>query len=138
MPYFLWTKDLVTGNRGIDSDHRGLTSAIDEVIAAAEAGEDPRSIGAKIQHLSACAMAHFERENTFLVKPDNDESIAHRKDHQRLSSEIDSLKLQIESGVQKNPAEVYDFLKAWLKTHIISFDLEMVKTIPAAPDKSLS
>ncbi len=137
MPYFLWTNDLVTGNRGIDSDHRSLTSAIDEVIAAAEAGEDARSIGAKIQHLSACALAHFERETSFLVKPDNDESIAHRNDHLRLSSEIDSLKLQIESGVQKNPAEVYDFLKTWLRTHIISFDLEMVKSFPVAPDKSL-
>lgn len=137
MPYFLWTNDLVTGNRGIDSDHRGLTSAIDEVIAASEAGEDSRSISAKIQHLSAFALAHFERENSFLVKPDNDESIAHRKDHQRLSSEIDVLKLQIESGVQKNPAEVYDFLREWLRTHIVSFDLKMVKSIPAGPNNSL-
>jgi len=137
MPYFLWTDDLVTGNRGIDADHRGLASAIDEVIAAAEAGEDARSIGAKIQQLSAYALAHFERETSFLVKPDNDESIAHRKDHLRLSSEIDSLMLQIESGIQKNPAEVYDFLKVWLRKHIVSFDLEMVKSIPVAPDKSL-
>lgn len=124
MPYFLWTRDLITGNRGLDIDHRKLTQEMDAVLAAFEMGENSREKIEKLQHLSNFAIDHFGRENPVWIS-DSGESQAYRDDHQRLLRDLDTLRFNAETGVPVNPAELYDFFRSWIRAHISSLDLKM-------------
>lgn len=129
MPYFLWTSDLATGNRDLDTDHRRLAEAFDAVLVAFEAGLAPISIGEKMQNLSDLAKAHFDRENSILNNADGYGVLAHLDDHQLLLNEIETMKRQIEAGTSLNPATIYDYFRTWLRTHITSFDLKMTNRL---------
>jgi hemerythrin-like metal-binding protein len=126
MPYFLWTEDLITGDKVLDADHRGLVVVIDAMIAALDGGASEGTVGMHLSNLIAYASGHFDREKSRVDQMRWGEAQAHIDDHNRLLTEAERIQKQIELGAPINLAEMYDFLRTWLGSHITTFDMRIV------------
>jgi hemerythrin len=126
MPYFLWNATLMTGNAHVDADHRKLTILVDSLIAAAERCASAATISLESANLIAFATEHFEREDSEMLKIGYHDRARHVADHTRLLREVTQLKTHIESSQAIRALGVYDFLRGWLREHILLFDQPMI------------
>lgn len=130
MPYFLWTDDLITGDKVLDADHRRLIAVIDAMIAALDDGASAGALKMHLDNLIAYATGHFDREKSMMASMNPSEARAHVEDHNRLLIEAGRIQGQLALGVPINHADMYGFLRAWLRSHIATFDAKMVENLP--------
>ncbi len=128
MSYFLWTADLATGNKFLDAEHRKMTILIDGLLAASERGASVDTVSLQLDHLIEFARAHFDRENCEMLLISFRDRVRHAAEHTKLLDQVNALKAQIGSGQQISQLEVYDFLRTWLRDHIVNFDMPLSAT----------
>ena len=126
MPYFLSTPDLITGNKFLDTEHLNMIQLIDALIAACESGASTGTVRLHVGHLIDFAQEHFEREEWAMRRTAFDGRDTHAQDHARLLQDVATLRLQLDADQPMDCARTYNFLRAWLRQHILAFDIPMV------------
>jgi hemerythrin len=126
MPYFLSTPDLITGNKFLDAEHMNMIQLIDALIAACESGASVGTVRLHVGHLIDFAQEHFEREESAMRRTAFGSSDTHVQDHARLLQDVAALKLQLDADRPMDCAQTYNLLRAWLRQHIVAFDIPMV------------
>ena len=126
MPYFLSTPDIVTGNKFLDTEHMKLIQLIDALIAACESGASLGTVRLHVSHLIDFARDHFGREESEMRRTALGDLAPHGQDHARLLGEVAALKLQLDAGQPMDCTCTYNLLRAWLRQHILDFDIPMV------------
>ena len=126
MSYFLWTADLITRDKRVDADHRKLTMLIDGLFAAFERGASVGTINLEMDNLLAFAKEHFDWEESEMLRIGFVDRDRHAADHSKLMMEVTVLKSQIESAQHIKLLEIYDFMRTWLRNHILCFDTPFI------------
>lgn len=123
MPLVTWTDDLSVGIDSIDSDHKLLVDLLNQLHAAVEDGERKETVGSVLNVLIDYTEYHFEREEVMMEACGYPDLGAHGKDHGEFKAKV----IEIRDSYLGDPqsvlgADVRDFLKTWLATHIKGTD----------------
>ena len=133
---FTWTKDLETGNAIIDTEHKKLIQAADELVTACSQGKGRQEIGKAVDFLSSYTKTHFGHEEELQVKNKYPDYSVHKNWHQGYIKEIEnvSAKLKAEGATIALVAEVNSKVSELL-THIKTFDKKLAQYINGAQVK---
>ncbi len=129
MPYFLWTDDVITGNKMVDAEHRKITMLVDTFLASCESGASVKTVSFQLEKIAIASNKHFEWENFEMLRIGFINRDIHIADHVNLLKDLSSLAKEIESGLQYSAQDVYCFFKAWLHDHIFIYDIPMVNAL---------
>ena len=119
-----WTENLATNILWIDMQHKYIFTKMKDFINAITAGKDELEIQIIINLVELITNAHFETEESYMLKYDYTDYKLHKTDHEKLTEIIEHIKDEsnergIYSGFTKNIKSV---LFQYLTEHIPKFD----------------
>lgn len=123
MALIVWNESLVTGNAGIDDDHKRLVSCVNELHEALAKGKGKESLGLILDRLITYTQQHFTREETIWTTAHYPELATHKQQHADLLARVGKFKKQFEAGQVLLTLQVMDFLSMWLQKHILGSDM---------------
>ncbi len=130
---FTWTKDLETGNTQIDTEHKELIQAINNLLEACSSGKGRAEISNTMDFLNQYTKTHFAHEQVLQQKykyPDFDN---HKKYHEGFIKVVDdiSTRLKANGPTIQLVGEINMQLGSWLINHIKREDVKVAKHIMA-------
>ena len=125
-----FTKDLYTGNAQIDTEHKELIRAINQLLDACKSGKGRAQLETSINFLSAYTKKHFSNEEKLQLASKYPKYIAHKKWHNEFIAEVETLlgNLRRDGANILLVAQVNTKVAA-LITHIRVIDVALAKHI---------
>lgn len=131
MPYIDWDHTWEIGIESIDNQHKMLVNLINKlyenIVFKPEISKD--ELLYTFQELYDYARYHFETEEAFIKAHAYPKLELHKKSHQTFVEKLDELYQKLEGENQENLKElglsIFNFLKNWLFSHIITLDKEI-------------
>lgn len=130
---FKWTSDLATGNTLIDSEHKKLIKAADDLVEACSQGKGRQTISDAVAFLVNYTKTHFAHEEELQQKYKFPGYVGHRAWHQGYIRKIEDVaaRLKAEGPTISLVAEVNTRVSE-LITHIKTMDLKLAQFIQSA------
>ncbi len=124
MAFFEWDDSLSVGVPLVDADHQVLISLINQLHDTLEDPEAAATVGSVLSALEDYTGYHFTREERAMEAVDYPTLPEHHERHEKLKQQV----AEIRARYARDPAavdgqEVLDFLKDWLKNHILQEDM---------------
>ena len=119
---FPWRDDYSVGIPEIDNQHKVLLRLINDLHAAMIQGNGNAVMAPILDELVGYAGKHFAHEERMLTTRRYSGFIAHQTEHRRLTQEVKELHDKFRTGNLRITLEVMQFLKDWLKNHILGWD----------------
>jgi hemerythrin-like metal-binding protein len=126
-----WTKEIATGIKEIDEQHKKFISACANIAAGAEKSAEPVRISAAIKKLEGIALEHFSTEGSLMAGSFYPDKKGHYKLHGFFLEELKKVKSRAEAG-ETGPefaVEIKDRLADWFILHIKKNDIKMASYI---------
>lgn len=117
-----WEAELTLGFEELDHDHRHQARAVAALEGAVRRGGDPRVIEGFLLGLVESAQAHFESEQQLMQRWNYPLYEAHAHSHERLMSELRSLREDHAAGRLVVDEATLAKLRHWLGDHIKAMD----------------
>ncbi len=128
MEQFEWNANYATGIRELDTQHAYLFALTNRLIRHSGAGtEDATVVAGILAEINDYADKHFSYEESVLEQARYEHLAEHKEQHQRMRERLALYASELESG-WLTVRELTDFLKSWLRLHILRED---IKYIPA-------
>lgn len=126
-----WTRELETGIRKIDLQHQELIEIINAFESAHQAGEDERAMSELLPRLAGYLIFHFATEESmFRGFPGSAEHKAlHAAQHKEFKERFGSLKDTPAREQRRETSAMLDYLKQWLRDHIMKTDMQLARLI---------
>jgi len=135
MPYFEWTPDLELGIDLIDHDHKVLVSLLNQAHDCIGAPEERATLGSVLNALVEYTEYHFAREEQIMESAGYSELEEHRDLHRRLTRQANEVRARFAVDPKDVQAEeVLQFLKDWLRDHIMGQDLRFRPHVLSRPE----
>jgi len=131
MPFMEWKDRMSVGNSLIDNDHRKLVLYVNEMHDAMMAGHGKEVVGPILHKLVAYTKDHFGREEIVWRAGHYVDFARHKKQHEDLLKTVTDFQAKYTSGVMALSVDVMNFLRDWLKNHILKADKEAADAIAA-------
>ncbi|MEA4894481.1 MAG: hemerythrin family protein [Oscillospiraceae bacterium] len=125
---FLWTKDMETGHKLIDDEHKKLIKAADDLVAACAAGKGRQELGGAVDFLLNYTRTHFSHEEDLMLRykyPGYNGQISWHRPYVSAIEEV-SKKLKEQGANIALVAEV-NLKVSELITHIKTMDVHLAK-----------
>jgi hemerythrin len=122
MPLFIWSSTYELGIPAMDRQHLTLVEAINELHDAMLAGRDRETVQKTIHQLINYTTVHFESEEQLLTAKGYPTFADHRMQHHAFLARVLEFHNQYMDGRVVLSAEILQFLKDWLATHILVED----------------
>lgn len=122
-----WSDTLSVGIATIDEQHKRLITLINELHAAMLARQGVERLGHIFSELIDYTESHFTYEEELFDSHGYESSTQHKAQHRALTARVYELKAQFESGSTAVALEVSNFLRDWLREHIIGNDKKYAK-----------
>jgi methyl-accepting chemotaxis protein len=120
--FFTWTDDMSVSVREIDDQHRKLVQMISSLHRAMVESRGQQEQADAIQGMVDYAASHFKVEEDYMRKFGYAKMAAHVREHGVFTAKaLDLSERSSRSGFILT-LEVLDFLKTWLKRHIMGVD----------------
>lgn len=124
---YQFTKDLETGNATIDSEHRQLIQAVNDLLAACSQGKGRAELEKTTRFLSDYTAKHFAHEEMLQKQSKYPDYINHRRLHEEFKKVVADLLRRLE---QQGPTvalvgEVNTAIGGWLVKHIKQEDAKL-------------
>lgn len=134
MTFMPWNDELELGIDLVDSQHRWLVDATNKLYDEINKAEPDRdAVGEILMGLVEYAINHFIMEEDMFQRYAYPQRAEHKQEHDAFNVKAHQLLEQHESG-ESVAVEVMDFLKNWLKHHIMEVDKAYV---PFLQEKSM-
>ncbi len=120
-----WTEELEVGVEMIDTQHHALIDIANNVIEAAEKGEDKEAVDKTITKLREYTVFHFNEEEKMMEEiryPKRGEQLV---EHSRLKREVKDYQRLLYKRKEVSPDEIQTFVTEWFFGHILTFDQEL-------------
>ncbi|MEG0215404.1 MAG: hemerythrin family protein, partial [Hungatella sp.] len=88
---YQFTKDLETGNATIDTQHRQLIQAINDLLAACSVGQGRTSLESTTKFLYDYTSKHFADEERLQLQSGYPDYVRHRQYHEAFKATVASL-----------------------------------------------
>ena len=135
MPLITWTDDLSVGVEAIDNDHQLLINLINLLHDAVADGPRKETGGSVLNVLHDYTEYHFEREEVLMAACGYPGLEAHRMAHDGMKAKVVEIRDQyLDDPASILGADVLDFLKDWLVTHIKGTDQDFKSHMAAEAD----
>ena len=123
MPLVEWNEKLSVGVSIIDDEHKKLVGMLNELYDAMQARHSEEALGEVLDGLVAYTTHHFNHEEALFAKTGYAAAAEHEKEHADLARHVlDVQKKYQEGDTGTLSAEVLNFLRKWLLTHIMASD----------------
>lgn len=121
---FSYTPDLATGNQDIDNQHKALIDAINNLLAACQAGKGRTELDKVLRFVEEYTVKHFTDEQNLMRSKNYPELMAHIKLHESFKRDLRQIaeKLQKEGPSIVLVSDVNMKLGDWLVKHIKTQD----------------
>ncbi len=122
MPIMPWTNSLATGIASIDSQHQQLVRLVNELYDAMTTNQGKEATGKILGELVGYTVKHFAHEEQIFAKTGYPDSAAHIKEHNDLKRKVGEFGQAFAAGKATVNADLMNFLRTWLMTHIMQSD----------------
>ena len=131
MAFMDWKNNMSVGNQMIDHDHQKLVRYVNEMHEAMMKGHGKEHVGPILHKLIAYTKEHFGREELIWKAAHYAGFEKHKKEHVELLATVNDFKAKFDNGAVSLSVEVMNFLRDWLKNHIMKSDKEAAEAIAA-------
>lgn len=126
-----WTNDLLTGNTQIDSEHKELIKAINDLLEACSKGKGRAEVEKTVKFLSSYTKTHFAHEEILQMKSKYPDYANHKKYHQHFIATVDDIQKKL---LATGPSialvgEINTKVANWIITHIKKEDVKVAAHI---------
>lgn len=123
MVFFDWDATYGVGVASIDAQHQKLIELINTLYGAMRDKKTSQIVGSLVRELSDYTRYHFSEEERLMEKAGFSGLLLHKKEHANFIAKVHDIQKKIDNG-QENLIgfELANFLKDWLKNHIIGTD----------------
>lgn len=125
MALFNWSTQYETGILLIDSQHKKLVDAINDLHQNMKEGKGKEVVEKTLNFLIDYTVLHFSAEEKLMQQKNYPDYSNHKKVHDKLIEEVKSIKARYLAG-KVLPMEVSNFMSDWLKNHILGTDKKYV------------
>ncbi|HNX04484.1 MAG TPA: bacteriohemerythrin [Opitutales bacterium] len=125
--FFPWKASYSVGIASIDAQHMKLVELLNSLWDAMSHGQGNEACGKILNQLVSYTLSHFETEEYLLRKHNYADYAAHKKEHDILKERIRVLQDDLRTGKARLSVELGDFLKEWLRHHILETDMKYAK-----------
>lgn len=122
-----WTEDLAVGVELIDSQHKELFKAVNDLTEAMWDGRGREQAQKLMVFLGDYVVLHFGAEESLMLKQNYGGYKAHKQLHDKFVEEFVRFKAKFESGESDSnfTVKVLDETCDWLRNHIKKMDKEL-------------
>ncbi|MDR2425676.1 MAG: bacteriohemerythrin [Endomicrobium sp.] len=122
-----WSSDLETGNEIIDSQHKGLFSALNKLVEAQHRREGAQELNKTIEFLTAYVIQHFADEEKLQEEYNYPDKFNHKSYHNDFKRTVKELveKLNVEGYSDVLLEHTIQIMADWLINHIKSDDFRL-------------
>ena len=124
MPFFIWKAEYSVGVQKLDDQHQQLVGLLNQLYEALEAGQGKEALGKILKSLMAYTKEHFLSEESLMKLYGYPGYLDHKAKHERMTVHVRTLAGQYAAGEISSPIQISNFLKDWLKKHILGTDME--------------
>lgn len=126
-----WNDNLSLGLELIDSQHKVLIKIINDLNEAMKQGKGSEIMGTILREMLDYTVFHFGEEEKLFKKFGYAEEPAHVREHKAFISKIEEYKEGLAAKKLSLSITVMNFLKDWLKDHIMVKDPKYVPLFKA-------
>lgn len=133
MPY-TFTKDLETGNPLIDSQHRQLIDAVNNLLAACQSGKGRAELSNTLKFLQDYTAKHFSDEEKLQLQSHYPDYVNHKKYHDDFKKVVAGIcsELDKDGPTVVLVGKVNSAIAGWLINHIKKEDTKVAAHLKAA------
>jgi hemerythrin-like metal-binding protein len=106
----------------IDMQHKNLVGMINDLHQAMVQGHGREKLGTILADLVKYTKVHFSTEETFMESHHYPDYTAHKAEHDKLAKIVLDFQARFQKSQVGISIEVMNFLKDWLKNHILVSD----------------
>ena len=132
MPLITWGPKLEIGIGIIDSQHRRLVDLINELHEAIQEGRGADLVGKTLNGLIDYTHTHFTTEQELLKEHNYEDYKLHCREHRIFTDQIEIYRDRLDAGSLRISADVMEYMRGWMLTHIGSSDRAYMKTLKDA------
>ncbi|WP_313155566.1 bacteriohemerythrin [Lacrimispora sp.] len=128
---YTFTKDLETGNPLIDSEHRQLIDAVNNLLAACSTGKGRAELANTTKFLQDYTAKHFGNEEKLQLQNQYPDYVNHKRYHEEFKKVVAGIcaKLEKEGPSITLVGEVNSAIAGWLINHIKREDVKVAAHI---------
>lgn len=131
--YYAWSDALSCGNGDVDADHRRLLDIAERVRSADMQGQCDAAVGNLLLELMEYVQAHFAREEALMQNVNYPGLADHQFEHGLLIQRVQGMYQEFLDGQRVSNKEMWQFLRRWLRYHIMNADVRMALFASKAP-----
>lgn len=131
MPIMTWNRSLATGIASVDTQHQQLVGYVNELYDAMTSNHGNEATKKILGNLVDYTVRHFAHEEQFFRKYGYPDTAAHVAEHELLKKQVGEFARKYAAGQATVNAELLNFLRTWLTTHIMSSDKKYVPHLKA-------
>jgi len=128
---FMWKEEYATGYAEIDSQHKQLFKAVNDLVSACKSGQGRNKLDSTIKFLVDYTVKHFADEEKLQQKYKYPDYLNHKKLHENFKKTVLELtkQLQEEGPTIALVGKVNSVIGNWLINHIQSEDKKVANHI---------
>ena len=122
MAFINWTDSLSVGVSELDNQHKRLIAIINDLSEAMKKGKGKDVLGRIMSSLINYTQTHFTAEENYFEKYNYPQSSSHKGEHTAFVKKVSEVKAGFDAGKLSVTVETMNFLRDWLKNHIMGTD----------------
>jgi len=128
---YTWVDELATGNEKIDTQHKRLVSALNDLLDACASGQGRTKLNSTLDFMINYVVQHFEDEEKLQMQYNYPGYVNHKNLHEAFKLNVGELarNLKAEGATIMLVGKVNSFLGDWLIKHIKQEDKKVAAHI---------
>lgn len=122
MPLLTWNEKYSVNIKAIDEQHKRWIEILNELYDAMKSARGSEVVGKVLRELVDYTKVHFSAEEKLMESTGYSLFQGHRKMHEDMAKEVESLMAKQEAGGTAVTVDVMFFLRNWLSEHIVGTD----------------
>jgi hemerythrin len=127
-----WSTEYSVEVPTFDRQHKKLFDMLNELHDAMKAGKGSQVAPAILKRLVEYTREHFSEEESAMSRTRYPDFVNHKAEHDKLTAEVVKMVDDFDQGKIVLSMSLLDFLRDWLKTHILASDTKYSRHMKSA------